>query len=391
MTSVLDRSVWRLALVALVVVAWLAAAPSAAAQTYDDVGSGHWARGAIDWITGVGPYGRKVLDDYGSSFKPEKKITRAQLARALVIASGHQDDLVTPVALPDVVPELDPYYWDIQIAISLKLMSATGEGFKPAGTVPAAKAEAAIVRMVKLLHPDDDWSMLTALKSGAWEPIAGWKPKTPSYLPYVVASRALLLRFNHPYGLEEQEVSPGEAIDRAEVAYMLREALTLNEWEVDSLAAYKQITFPALSKRQKEIAAFALKYVGYPYVFAGEYPSRNSPYGYQEHGGFDCSGFAWWVMKIHFGYPISVNERGASYMAESAKPRIGRSSLKAGDLMFFGPNGPESGGAQHLPRRALPGERLVHPFHRLERRRHPCRYGRVPVLALELRLGPPRC
>ena len=47
-------------------------------------------------------------------------------------------------------------------------------------------------------------------------------------------------------------------------------------------------------------------------------------------------------MKIHFGYPISVNERGASYMAESAKPRIARSSLKAGDLMFFGPNGPES-------------------------------------------------
>ena len=89
-------------------VAWLAAAPSAGAQTYDDVASGHWARGAIDWITDVGPYGRKVLDDYGSSFKPEKKITRAQLARALVIASGHQDDPVTPVALPDVVPELDP-------------------------------------------------------------------------------------------------------------------------------------------------------------------------------------------------------------------------------------------------------------------------------------------
>jgi cell wall-associated NlpC family hydrolase len=336
-----------LAVVALTLAAFAclaAAARPANAQTYDDVPAGHWARGAIDWITDVGPEGRKALDDYASAFKPERKITRRQLARALVIASGHQDDTVTPLDIPDVVPGIDPDYWYIQIAVSLGLLTAAGDGFHPDATVPASKAEAAVVRMIKLRYPDDDWSLLTALRPGEWEPNEGWKPKVPRRLPYVVASRYLLLRYNHPYGIEEQEVSPGEAIDRAEVAYMLREALTLSAWEVGGLAGYDTVKLPPLSKRQRQILSFAFQYVGYPYVWAGEYPSKDSPYGYQEHGGFDCSGFCWWVMKIHFGYPISVNERGAGYMARSAKPRISRSSLEAGDLIFFADSGTSSNG-----------------------------------------------
>ncbi len=322
---------------------WLAVMASpASAQSYSDVPSGHWARGAIDWITDVGPLGRKVLDDYNSTFKPERKITRRQLAGALVTACGHQDDTVTPIDIPDVVPRIDPDYWDIQIAVSLGLLAVSGDGFHPDATVPASKAEAAVVRMIKLLHSDDDFGLITGLRSGTWEPTAGWKPKVPARLPYVVASRALLLRFNHAYGNEEQEVLPGQAIDRAEVAYMLREALTLKEWEVDSLAGYEDITLPALSTRQRQVLGFAMKYVGYPYVFCGEYPAKDSPYGYQEQGGFDCSGFVWWVLKMHFKYPISVNERGASDMARSAKPRIPRSNLKPGDIMFWGPNGPTS-------------------------------------------------
>lgn len=314
----------------------------ASAKTYSDVPSGYWARQAIDWVTDYGPSGRKLLDDYASTFKPERKITRRQLARALVIASDHQDDTVTPIDIPDVVPELDPYYWDIQIAVSLGLMGVWGDGFHPDDEVPANKAETAIVRMIRLRYPNDDWSMLQALRPGKWEPNPGWKPQVRGYLPFVVASRHLLLRYNHPYGNEEQEVSPKEAIDRAEVAYMLREALTLSDWEVDGLAAYKAVTLPALSARQRQIATFALKYVGYPYVWAGEYPTKASPYGAQEHGGFDCSGFVWWVMKIRFKYPIGIYERGASDMARNARPRITRSGLKCGDLMFFGPNGPSS-------------------------------------------------
>ena len=86
--------------------------------------------------------------------------------------------------------------------------------------------------------------------------------------------------------------------------------------------------------------AFALTYIGYPYVWGGEYPSTDSPYGTQAHGGFDCSGFDWWVMKMHFGY--TINERTASAMAGAATPRITRAKLVPGDLIFFGPEGPKS-------------------------------------------------
>ena len=90
------------------------------------------------------------------------------------------------------------------------------------------------------------------------------------------------------------------------------------------------------------MARFALKCIGYPYVWAGEYPTQDSPYGTQKSGGFDCSGFVFYVMKMHFGYPITVNERGAHDMAARAKPRITRDKLKCGDLIFFGPKGPSS-------------------------------------------------
>ena len=136
------------------------------------------------------------------------------------------------------------------------------------------------------------------------------------------------------------------------------------------LADYKSITFPPLSERQKEIARFALKFVGYPYIWAGEYPTKNSPYGTQKAGGFDCSGFVFYVMKMHFDYPITVNERGAHDMAARAKPRITRKQLQCGDLIFFGPKGPKSGVDVHLPRRPVPRGRLVHPLDRLHGRRH---------------------
>jgi cell wall-associated NlpC family hydrolase len=48
----------------------------------------------------------------------------------------------------------------------------------------------------------------------------------------------------------------------------------------------------------------------------------------------------WWVLKVRFGYPIY--ERGASDMARSAAPRITRSGLKCGDIIFFGPDGTAS-------------------------------------------------
>jgi cell wall-associated NlpC family hydrolase len=318
-------------------------APLAAAQSFTDVPSEHWAASAIDWVTSQGPAGNRVLDDYGSTFKPEKAITRAQLARALVIASGHEGETVESVAIPDMPPGLHSYYWDVQLALHygfLGLITKDGDtGFYPDSPCTAAKAEVAIVRWVKQANPSTDWSMLAQLKSGKWEPMAGWRPSVPSYFQYVIASRQLQLRFNHSAGGDLHEVTPVQAIDRAEVAYMMRkaDAASSSLWGIPK---YANITLPALSDRQKEVLGYAFRYVGYPYIWAGDWPTKNSPYGYQAAGGFDCSGFTFYVMQCHFGYPVMG--RGAADQAKLAKPRVGRSGLKPGDLIFFGSSGTRS-------------------------------------------------
>ena len=47
-------------------------------------------------------------------------------------------------------------------------------------------------------------------------------------------------------------------------------------------------------------------------------------------------------MKISMHYPIPDSQRTAAAMAAAAKPRITRSHLVPGDIIFFGPNGPKS-------------------------------------------------
>jgi len=330
--------------VALCALAFAAvAAQSARAQTYTDVPKSHWAYGVIAAVTERAADGHRLLDDYGTSFKPEGAITRELLARSLVLASGHYGEKIAPVDIKDVPPS-HRYYRVIQMALHLGYMNLDADGaFGPQAPVPASQAEVAIVRWLQERYASSDWTLLTSLKPSRWQPNDGWNTDAPAYLPYVVASRQLQLRYNHPSGEDGHEVTPEQPIDRAEVAYMFSRAYALSgEWMLYGLADYKSITFPPLSERQREIARFALKFVGYPYIWAGEYPTKSSPYGAQAAGGFDCSGFVFYVMKMHFDYPITVNERGAHDMAERARPRITRKQLQCGDLIFFGPKGPKS-------------------------------------------------
>jgi cell wall-associated NlpC family hydrolase len=337
------RGVLLIVLTLCVLTASAVAAPLAAAQSYADVPSGHWARSAIDWVTDQGPTGNKVLDDYDTTFKPEQAITRAQLARALVIASGHEGETVNRVTIPDMPPKQHPYYWDVQIALRYGFMGFITQrgvkGFHPDSVCTASKAEVAVVRWLKRTYASADWSMLGKLKSGTWEPTAGWKPSVPSYFQYVVASRQLLLRFNHPTDDDAHEVRPNQAIDRAEVAYMIRRALAASG-SLWGIPKYADVILPALSERQEQVLAYAFKFLGYPYIWGGEWPTENSPYGYQAAGGFDCSGFTFYVMQCHFGYPVTG--RGAGDQAKLAEPRIARSGLRPGDLMFFGYSGTKS-------------------------------------------------
>ncbi len=332
-----------LLILALVSVASLGVVSPAGAKRYSDVSKKHWAYASISSVTDRAVKGHRLLDDYQSLFRPERPITRELLARSVVLASGHYGEKFTPVVIADV-PKGHRYYTVIQLAVRYGYMGLDGSGnFRPAQKITSAAAETVMVRWLKERYRGYDWSLLKTLVPKRWQPIPDWLTNAPSYLPSIVASRQLGLRYNHPSGEDDHETLPGGTIDRAEVAYMFDRAYKVAAgWQLHGLADFKAVTFPPLSARQKQIVRFSLKYIGYPYVWAGEYPTKDSPYGYQKSGGFDCSGFVFYVMKMHFGYPITVNERGASDMAARAKPRIKRGGLKCGDLIFFGPKGPDS-------------------------------------------------
>jgi cell wall-associated NlpC family hydrolase len=361
-------------------------APAALAKTYSDVPKAYWDRADIVWVTNQGPPASRALDDFADAcFKPSQPVTREQFARALVVVGGLQNLQVAPVAVPDVAAG-DPYLPYIQIALHFKLLAQYKNGFRPTATMLSWQVDGAVVRLVRELNSGADWTMLSALNPTTWEPNPGWKTGAPAYLPTEVAARFLGLRFNHPARSDALEVSPREVIDRAETAAILYQARHLSKWSVGGLSAYDHVTFPTLTDRQKQIVAFAFQYIGYPYVWGGEYPTKSSPYGTQAHGGFDCSGFDWWVMKMNFGY--TLNERVAAAMAAAAKPRI-----RAGQARHRRPDVLRSEGAQvdrrlDLPRGALPGQRLVHPVDRLAPTASAFRRSPTILLEVRLRLGP---
>lgn len=74
------------------------------------------------------------------------------------------------------------------------------------------------------------------------------------------------------------------------------------------------------SSRCSEVLAYAMKFVGYPYVYGGSSPS-----------GFDCSGFTSYVYK-HFGVSLSRTAAG-QYSNGTA---VSRANLQVGDLVMFG-------------------------------------------------------
>ncbi len=68
------------------------------------------------------------------------------------------------------------------------------------------------------------------------------------------------------------------------------------------------------------IADYALQYVGYPYVYAGEGPD-----------GFDCSGFTKWVILQTLGIDITHD----MFVQVGMGTGVGFNELQPGDLVFF--------------------------------------------------------
>lgn len=263
-----------------------------------------WADAQIQIVTAAA-----ILGDDPATFRPSDPLTRGELADALA-AWGK----------PSVTPA-DPTRLVTMRELDAQLVGALG-------LLPAA-------RRIRI-----------AARDAALAPT--------SMLGTETVARLLGLRLNHPQGSDDLELLPSQPATRAEAAYSLARALKLTPGQITWLDQLSQtFSLPALGDWQRAVLARAIRFVGYPYVWAGtsettqQVWSATAPGGLvTAPGGFDCSGFVWRVYKTKpfAGAPLlgDILKGRTTYAmsSEIKKPaRIGLDDLLPGDVIFFGSHG----------------------------------------------------
>ena len=310
---------------------------------WSDVPGGHWARKAVDYVAGSNDWMRdyKANDDGSYVFRPKRLESRRLFARAIVRAFGDGLPQDPNLAFPDLASD-DRFFTSANVAVSAGWMEVDGSGaFRPGATVTTREVHRALVLALGL---GDLAAGAEAVHLRDGTPI-----RTPEGFGTLLLGMRLGLRYNHRD--ESLDVSPESPLSRAEVAWSLYRAATTPAWVRDSLAPYATMELPNLGPKLQAAVSFAIEYVGYPYVWGGEW-HQPSPNGYccghQPVGGFDCSGITWWVMKEsasgwdntpprpYAGW--SLPQRTSATMAAVGK-KVAFKDLRAGDLMFYDGNG----------------------------------------------------
>jgi cell wall-associated NlpC family hydrolase len=286
----------------------LASEPTALASVPAVTRSGpNWAAPQIATVVAAGLMGPDV-----PSFRPDDPLTRGDLHEA-ILALGKAHRAPTDPTRVVTMRELDA-----------QLVAA-------AGLLPAA-------RQIRL-----------AAQAGGLEPT--------DMLGTESVARLLGLRVNHPVGQEDLERSPKQPASRAEAAYSLAKLSLLDPSRIDAVRqVVATFSVPALTEWQRLVLTRALRFVGYPYVFAGtsEKPqtiwSAGAPGGQLSvPGGFDCSGLVWRVFKLqpYDGAPSLADVlKGRTTYAMSGEvkktQRIAPGLVQPADVLFFGTQGTQS-------------------------------------------------
>jgi cell wall-associated NlpC family hydrolase len=164
---------------------------------------------------------------------------------------------------------------------------------------------------------------------------AGLDP--PSYFGSEVVARYLELRYEHPVGTQALDLYPWEPITRAEAAHSFAVVLQAGSWALgDARETLAGFALPHYDAAQLQVLRIAVAKIGMPYVWGGT--TDNTADGL-EHGGYDCSGFAWRVYKVS-GLPWGrqiLGRTAAEQAGEIPKSqRLHLEDVQGGDLLFFG-------------------------------------------------------
>jgi len=319
----------------------LPAVPAAAA--FSDVPSGYWAASAISYVADQ----RSWMRDFGSSkFRPEARLQRRHLARATVRAFASSEPTDPSITFTDLSAD-DPFFRFANVAVKLSWMGSAGGAFHPDGTVTKIDLDRALVRALGL---GEEIAGLSDIRTED-----GYRLERPRGFSVLALAQVMRLHYNHPGGSEGRELLPGSRVRRADAAYALRRThrvLVGESWRLSAASRYRDVVLPTMGEARRAATEFALARVGWPYVYAGEW-GRKSPEGYccgaQAKGGFDCSGFVWWILRApgdgwdntefrpYHGWPLA--QRSSSAMARATRNRLRWRETRPMDVMFFDPSG----------------------------------------------------
>jgi hypothetical protein len=317
---------------------------------WSDVPKTHWARKAIDHVAGTNEWMRDFAPaaDDTYPFFPDRLETRKLFARALVRAFG-PDAVADPELRFADLPRDDRFFPFLAAAVTQGWMEADGDGnVRPQEPVTTREVHQALVLALGMRD--------LAAGADALHLRDGTEIDTPPGFGTLLLGMRLGLRYNH--GDETLDVGPDAALSRAEVAWSLYRAATTPTWMHDYLAPYATMELPNLGPKMRSVLGFAVRYVGYPYVWGGEWhePAPDGYCcGYQPVGGFDCSGVTWWVMKAagsgwdnrppreYRGWDLP--QRSSAQMA-AVGGRLRWDEMRPGDLVFY--DGDDDGTVDHV-------------------------------------------
>lgn len=336
-----NRKALAVALAALTSLLMLA---SPARAGFPDVPNGYWAASAIRAVA----EDKTWMQDYGTSaFRPEELLLRRHLARALVQAFAPAEPQAAGLTFSDL-PSEDPHFAYANVAVKLGWMRADGGTFRPDAQVPTVDLDRALLRALAL-GPEIEG--LNSIQTADGARFA----HGPDFAELVLA-RELGLHYNHPTSSEVRELLPTTLVRRADAAYALWRAVSARGTsKITGLARYRSVVLPLMTSDRRQVVEFALSYAGYPYVYAGEWHTKTpTKYccGAQAQGGFDCSGFAWWVLRKpgegwdntavrpYLGWRLA--ERSSRHMAQTASKRLTMKQSRPADLMLFDGDGGKS-------------------------------------------------
>ena len=227
-------------------------------------------------------------------------------------------------------------------AFTTLIKNVFGGGYsRTRGLVRGAEVSAALVDLLGKSPVADDLEQVSSPD--------GWHPRLGRWFGTEIVAREMGLRYNRIESEDDMETSAGEAMKQADVVYAVWKAKTSpSTSNADAVSSFGLASY---SEKRRSVVEFALSLVGTPYVWGGDWKTATPagyPYGAQAAGGFDCSGFAWYVLKEkssgfsptgrdYEGWAFP--ERSTTEIARATEKKISYANLLPGDMVFFAPGG----------------------------------------------------